>query len=180
MAAFVPNQKLPASQLNGALDAKANQSDLLVVAASAGAAVAGVNAIANGTASDAGTLNGSEVITLSRGAGMLSKLLSSIAAYVNSVTGNASLLLSWAQVQNFQLISASRDSNGAITTANIVWPDGTPGVFTTDVASPAFPGAIDAWHATYAAAGGPKTVTQPAVTRDSNGAVSAQPAITIA
>lgn len=87
-------------------------------------------------------------------------------------------LSAWAYAQTFQLVSATRDANGAITTASIVWPDGTAGAFTTDVASTAFPGAIDAWHATYA--GTPtRTVTQPTVTRDANGAVTVQPAITI-
>jgi len=87
-------------------------------------------------------------------------------------------LLPWAYNQTFQLVSAARDANGAITTASIVWPDGTAGVFTTDTASTAFPGAIDAWHATYLGTT-TKTVTQPAVTRDANGAVTVQPAITI-
>jgi len=87
-------------------------------------------------------------------------------------------LATWAYSQTFQLVSATRDSNGAITTAIIKWPDGKNGVFTTDVASTSFPGAIDAWHASYL--GTPsKTITQPAVTRDSNGAVTVQPAITI-
>lgn len=100
-----------------------------------------------------------------------------VAAYINA-NRLTQTLLAWAYAQSFQLVSATRDANGAITTASIVWPDGTAGVFTTDIASTAFPGAIDAWHATYA--GTPaKTVTQPAVTRDANGAVTAQPAITI-
>lgn len=87
-------------------------------------------------------------------------------------------LQTWAYAQIFQLVSATRDANSAIIAANIVWPDGIPGVFTTDVASAAFPGAIDAWHATYA--GSPaKLITQTSVTRDANGAVIAQPAITI-
>lgn len=88
-------------------------------------------------------------------------------------------LSTWAYGQVFRLVSAARDANEAITTANIVWPDGVAGVFTTDVASSAFPGAIDAWHATYDSTPF-RTVTQPAVTRDANGAVTAQPAITIA
>lgn len=88
------------------------------------------------------------------------------------------LLLTWAQTQNFQLVSGTRDDNGALTSASIVWPDGAAGVFTADVISEDFPGAVDAWHATYA--GTPaRTVTQPAVTRDANGAVTVQPAITI-
>lgn len=89
------------------------------------------------------------------------------------------LLTDWAYTQSFRLVSATRDSNGAITTASIIWPDGATGTFTTDTASTAFPGAIDAWHATHVLGGATKTITQPAVTRDSNGAVTAQPAITI-
>lgn len=87
-------------------------------------------------------------------------------------------LMTWSYNQSFQLVSATRDANGAIVTATIKWPDGTSGVFATDVASTAFPGAIDAWHATYLGST-TKTITQPAVTRDANGAVTAQPAITI-
>lgn len=89
-------------------------------------------------------------------------------------------LLGWAYANAFQLVSATRDANEAIVTASIVWPDGGTGTFTTDVASTSFPGAIDAWHATYVNGNVTHTVTQPAVTRDANGAVTAQPAITIA
>lgn len=95
-----------------------------------------------------------------------------------SVGKQIALLLSWAYNQTFQLVSGARDSNGALTSATIKWPDGINGVFTTDVASTAFPGAIDAWHATYLGTT-TKTVTQPLVTRDANGAVTVQPAITI-
>jgi hypothetical protein len=87
-------------------------------------------------------------------------------------------LLSWAYTQSFRLVSSTRDSNGAIISASIIWPDDVAGVFTTDVASVTFPGAIDAWHATYLATT-TKTITQPAVTRDVSGAVTAQPAIII-
>lgn len=101
-----------------------------------------------------------------------------VAAYIKGTPGDRYNLSTWANAQTFQLVSATRDANSAIISANIVWPDGTPGVFTTDVASSAFPGAVDAWHATYG--GTPaKLITQPAVTRDANGAVTAQPAITI-
>ena len=96
---------------------------------------------------------------------------------LSSGSGDAptNLLLTWAYVQNFQLVSGTRDINGALTSGSIVWPDGTSGTFTADTLSILFPGAIDAWHATYAT----KTITQPAVTRDANGAVTVQPAITI-
>lgn len=91
-------------------------------------------------------------------------------------------LIGWTLAQAFRVSSASRDSNGAITTASVVWPDGSTGTFTTDTASTAFPGAIDAYHVTYVNAGLSisKTVTQTAVTRDGNGAVTAQPALTVA
>lgn len=95
-----------------------------------------------------------------------------------ATTGNPYNLVTWSYTQAFQLVSATRDANGTIISANIVWPDGITGVFTTDIASVEFPGAVDAWHATYVALV-PKTVTQPAVTRDDIGAVILQPAIII-
>jgi hypothetical protein len=90
-------------------------------------------------------------------------------------------LLGWAYAQAFRLVSATRDANGAISTATVVWPDGSTGTFTTDTASTAFPGAIDAYHVTYVnGATGTKTVTQAAVTRDlTTGAVTAQPALAV-
>ena len=87
-------------------------------------------------------------------------------------------LMTWGYTQAFRIISATRDSNEAITSASIMWPDGTFGVFTTDTASTSFPGAIDAWHATHVGVT-TQTVTQPTVTRDANGAVISQPAITV-
>lgn len=88
-------------------------------------------------------------------------------------------LMAWALTGAFRLVSATRNSDGAITSASIVWPDGATGTFTADTLSTDFPGAIDAWHATHVSGPTTKTVTQTAVTRDSNGAVTAQPAITI-
>lgn len=87
-------------------------------------------------------------------------------------------LLEWAYGQTFRVVSANRNANGAITSASIVWPDGVSGAFAATVLNGDFPGAIDGWTATYL--GSPtKTVEQPQVTRDSNGAVIAQPAITV-
>ena len=100
------------------------------------------------------------------------------ASLLSTKTDKSVSLLSWAYTSSFQLVSSTRDANSAIISANIVWPDSVTGVFTTDVASTAFPGAIDAWHATYA--GTPtKTITQTTVTRDSAGAVVIQPTIVI-
>lgn len=115
-----------------------------------------------------------------KNAAVAAETSSTQAAASASIVGGFSvnLLLTWANVQNFRLVSASRDSNGAIITAEIIWPDGILGVFTTLTPSVEFPGAIDSWQATYLGTI-PKVLTQPAVTRDDNGAVVGQPAITI-
>ena len=68
----------------------------------------------------------------------------------------------------------TRDSNGAPIAAAVLWPDGTDGNYVADVVSTAFPGSVDAYHITY---GSTLTYTQPAVTRDSSGAVIVTPAI---
>lgn len=75
--------------------------------------------------------------------------------------------------------AVTRDANGAATSAGVVWPDGTSGTYTATTVSVVFPGAVDAYTVTYA--GSPtRTVTQPALTRDSNGAVTSRPAMTVA
>jgi hypothetical protein len=73
----------------------------------------------------------------------------------------------------------TRDSNGAATSASVVWPDGKAGAYASTSVSGSFPGAVDAYTVTYV--GTPtKTVTQPAVTRDSvTGAVTNRPAMTV-
>jgi hypothetical protein len=87
----------------------------------------------------------------------------------------------WSNGQLYQLTTATRDANEAITTASVLWPDGSTGTFTTDTASTAFPGAIDAYHVTYVPSSGfSKTISQPTVTRDAAGAIIAQPALAVA
>ena len=72
--------------------------------------------------------------------------------------------------------SITRDANQAVTSAEVVWPDGTPGTFTAETLSTAFPGAVDGYRITY---GSPvtKTFTQPAITRNSAGAATTVPQI---
>ncbi len=89
-------------------------------------------------------------------------------------------LIAWTYTEAYRLASATRDANEALTTASVVWPDGSTGTFTTDTASSAFPGAIDAYHVTYVNGSITRTVTQPAVTRDAQGGITSQPAITVA
>lgn len=73
----------------------------------------------------------------------------------------------------------TRDSNGAATSASVVWPDGSTGTYTATTVSTAFPGAVDAYTVTWVGSS-TKTVTQSAVTRDSTtGAVTSRPAMTV-
>jgi hypothetical protein len=73
----------------------------------------------------------------------------------------------------------TRNSSGAATNANVIWPDSTTGVYTATTVSTAFPGAVDAYTITYVGAT-TKTATQPTVTRDSaTGAVVNRPAMII-
>lgn len=72
----------------------------------------------------------------------------------------------------------TRNGDGAVTSAAVVWPNGVPGTFTADTLSTAFPGAIDGYHITY---GSPVTATftQPTLTRDASGAAITVPAIVV-
>ncbi|MBT2566586.1 hypothetical protein J7I84_08780 [Arthrobacter sp. ISL-85] len=74
--------------------------------------------------------------------------------------------------------SVTRDANGVATSASLLWPDGTAGVY-SGTPSTTFPGSVDAFTVTYAGAT-TLTVTQPAVTRDAAGRITNQPARTIA
>lgn len=74
----------------------------------------------------------------------------------------------------------TRDANGAAISATLAWPDGGTGAYTATQVSSAFPGAVDAYTCTYSRAGVNRTYTQPAVTRDANGAVTNKPAMTVA
>ena len=79
--------------------------------------------------------------------------------------------------EGYELLSINRDSDGVPTTAVVKWPDGTAGVFTTVTKNTTWL-SVDAFTVTYA--GTPsKTVTQSAVTRDSSGAVTTKPALTV-
>ena len=88
-------------------------------------------------------------------------------------------LMGWAMTQAFQLVSSTRNIDDAITTATVKWPDGATGVFTSTELSTEFPGAIDAYTVTYEKGDISYTLTQPTVTRNASGAVTAQPDIII-
>lgn len=93
-------------------------------------------------------------------------------------TNGTRAVLGWAYAQSYQLVSGTRDANDALISGTVIWPDGATGTFTADTVSTAFPGAIDAYHVTHVGTT-TTTYTQPLMTRNANGAVTAQPAIVV-
>lgn len=71
-----------------------------------------------------------------------------------------------------------RDVDGAVMAAGVIWPDGTLGAFSATAVSASLPGAVDSYTITY---GAPvvRTYTQPAVTRDADGAVIDRPTLVV-
>jgi len=109
----------------------------------------------------------------------MARLLSELEAQHVAVIGSGVWLkLHAANLDALITGAITRDSNGAATSAAVVWPDGKPGTYTATSVSAAHPGAVDAYTVTY---GSPvtSTVTQPAVTRDATGAVTNRPAMTV-
>jgi len=93
---------------------------------------------------------------------------------INGQTGAVSTLLSEAKSPENLWTGARTLTNGAVTSAAIVWSDGVTGVY-TGAASSASPGSIDSYTLTH----GTTTYTQPTVTRDTNGNITNQPAIVV-
>jgi len=85
-------------------------------------------------------------------------------------------LKEWTQGKDFEMLTITRDVDGRITSATVKWPDGSSGVFTATN-----------WNATHEVYDGytithadsSKTVTQAAVTRNAEGAVTIKPALTV-
>lgn len=78
--------------------------------------------------------------------------------------------------EGYELTAITYDSGGVVETATVLWPDGSTGVYTTTVKNTQF-SAVDAFTITHADSG--KTVTQSAVTRNSTGAVTVKPTLTV-
>ena len=91
---------------------------------------------------------------------------------LNGATGAVDTYLQLARTPEDLFVGAITYTDGAPTSAAVVWPDGTEGIY-TGTPSAAFPGSIDAYTITR----GTTTYTQPAVTRDAAGYIINQPAI---
>lgn len=99
--------------------------------------------------------------------------------FPSAVSGDGNLLAWAGNLDALVTGVVTRDANGAAVAFAVTWPDGASGQYTATTLSTAFPGAVDAYTITYAVGGVTRTITQPAVTRDSSGAVVTRPALTI-
>ena len=111
-------------------------------------------------------------------AGPASPVLTAPSATVTSLNGGTGAVDTYrelARTPEALIVGAITLTAGAPTSAAVVWPDGTTGVF-TGTPSATFPGALDAYTITY---GTTRTYTQPTVTRDANGNITNQPAIVL-
>ena len=93
---------------------------------------------------------------------------------INGQTGAVDTYLQLAHDPAALIVGIITYTSGAPTSAAVVWPDGTEGVY-TGTPSATFPGSIDAYTITH----GTTTYTQPTVTRDASGNITNQPAITV-
>jgi hypothetical protein len=86
-------------------------------------------------------------------------------------------LIEWTEGGDYEATAVSFDVDGVISSATVKWPDGSAGTFTTTTVNTTWK-AVDAF--TISHTNSAKTVTQSAVTRDSNGNVTTKPALTVA
>jgi len=110
-------------------------------------------------------------------AGVAALPTSAPTAVVTSLNGVTGAVDTYAQLARdpWALFSGTITyTSGAPTSAAVLWPDGTTGVY-TGTPSATFPGSIDAYTITKGAI----TYTQPAVTRDASGNITLQPAIVV-
>lgn len=86
------------------------------------------------------------------------------------------VLKEWTSAEAFEAITVTRDTLGLVTTVALKWPDDSLGTFTTTTVNTTHQ-AIDAYTVTHVASN--KKVTQTAVTRNSDGFITAKPALTV-
>lgn len=118
-----------------------------------------------------------------RNAAIINSPLGQLDAAITNVVGGGSVtdqtLKDWAMAGAVRFkpgVSPTRNSDGLVTAATVIWPDGSEGTF-TGVADGTWK-AYASFMVTHVSSG--KTVSQPAVTRDETyGYVTNQPALTV-
>lgn len=87
------------------------------------------------------------------------------------------MIKEWAQGKDYEPTAITRDTEGRVTTMTVVWPDDSPGVYTATDYN-ATHEVYDGFTITHTASG--QTVTQAAVTRNTDGAIINKPILTVA
>jgi hypothetical protein len=85
-------------------------------------------------------------------------------------------LKEWAQGKDYQPIKIYYDVNGSVTSASVIWPDGSTGALNTSDWNPTHE-TFDGYSITHVDSG--KTVTQPAVIRNADGAITDKPELIV-
>ena len=83
-------------------------------------------------------------------------------------------ILAWTEAEAFQLES----EEAILASTNVTWPDGETGIWTCTIENLLF-GVPDAFTITYVRGGTTLTVTQPEVSRDSEGTITFRPTLSI-
>lgn len=86
-------------------------------------------------------------------------------------------IIEWAQGKDYEPNVITRDTEGRVTSMTIRWPDGSGGTYTATDYN-ATHEVYDGFTITHTASG--QTVTQAAVTRNTDGAIVTKPYLTIA
>ena len=94
---------------------------------------------------------------------------------LDGVSNPAALLREWTATEAYTVTSATYGASGALTSAVVAWPDGGTGALTVTQTANAL-AAVDGYNVTHVGFG--LRATQPPVTRNTLGVITAQPAIT--
>jgi hypothetical protein len=95
-------------------------------------------------------------------------------AYLGGTSSSNVTLSSMVVSGSLQFLTNRYDVNGILTNAVVMWPDSTLGTFNATVVNTNW-FTIDAYTVTYSS----QTVTQPTVSRDTNGSVTNKPPLVI-
>jgi hypothetical protein len=105
------------------------------------------------------------------------KLNANFTELYDTVPANEERLTEWAQGKDYEPLVITRDSEGRVTTMTVKWPDTSAGTYVATDYN-ATHEVYDGYAIIHVDSG--LTVTQAAVTRNSDGAITNKPALTVA
>jgi hypothetical protein len=99
-----------------------------------------------------------------------------VSDYISTGGTTDNSLTEWAQGKDYEPLIITRDSEGRVTTMTVKWPDESDGVYTATSYNVTHE-VYDGYNITHTDSS--KIITQTAVTRNSEGAITNKPALTI-